>query len=176
MGFVRRVADQDALAKGEAVGLDDEWVDRVVDESVGVARRVKDGGVGNRNAGAVKEIGGPGLAGFEASSGGAGTERADTRVLQAVSQPQGAGVLRADDDQIRSVGYGPVHETGHVVSGQGDRRCNPGDGGVAGRAIEVRIRAVGVNPPAEGVLAAAASDDEDLHSHSIVPGGLDVTS
>ena len=83
-----------------------------------------------------------------------------------------AARLRPDDGEVDGLALREAQKAVHVVRREVEALGVPRDPGVAGRAVDaVDLGRLG-DLPDERVLAAAASDDEDLHA-GFSCGGFD---
>ena len=157
--------DDDALAGGQPVGLDDDR--RALRGDIGLRR----GGVGEaaigggRDALAGAEVLHEALRAFERGGRGVGPNAAMPAASSASTRPRDQRRLRPDDDEIDPLAPAERDER---------RRCRSaaiahafgllGDAGIARRAIEPVDQRRGGDRPAQRVLAPARADDQDPHS------------
>src|SRR3989442_1342309 len=164
LGLGERRAHDGALARGEPIGLDDHRRPELARErarGVGIGeRRV----ARRRNARARHQIFREGLAAFERGGGRARPEHGKAFVAQAVGETGNQRHLGPDDDEVGALALGEPHDAVVVVDAHRHAHGAPGDAGIARRRHQTREpRALG-ELPAERVLAAAAADDEQVHS------------
>ena len=106
---------------------------------------------------------GEGLGGLEAGGGAAGAEGEDAALAQDVGDAFGEGGLGADHHEIDGVFGAEGEDLLAVEDVEGDAGRLLGDAGVAGGAPEAVAFRVLREGPGQGVLAAAAAEDEDVH-------------
>ena len=71
--------------------------------------------------------------------------------------------LGADHGEVDAVHVGRVGDAVEVVGGDGEVGGELGGAGIAGRAVEIGVRVLAAERPAEGVLPSAAADDQQPH-------------
>ena len=144
-------ADEDALARGEAVGLDDTR------------------GGGNRercrrpDAGRGHHLLGEALRALDAGRLGPGPEDGDAVVAQLVGDAGDERALRPDHDEVGVEGRRKAEEAVTVVGTNRMALAERGDAGVAGGGVEVGQRGARRQAPGERVLAGARADKKHLH-------------
>ena len=164
-GFVDGRADHDALAGGEAVGLDDQRRllcanprrVEVVARELGVRR----GG----NAVALEEILGEGLRAFEPRSEFARPEAAQSRGRERVAEADDERRFGTDDGEADLFALGESEQGRHVVRGDvdvGRVRLEP-RARVARRDEDLRHARRLRNFPGQRVFATAGTDDQHFH-------------
>ena len=130
----RRRADDDALAGGEAVGLDD---DRILARRDVLARRfgmVEDLELGRRHVGVAHQGLGEHLARFELGGVLRGAEDAQAGFLEVIDDAARQRFLGTDDGQADLFLLGETDELVEVVVVERDVDAVLGGAGVAGRA------------------------------------------
>ena len=161
--------DDDALARREPVGLDDDVAAELVDRGVGLGdvahdrERARSGCRGGAKNCLLNAL----LPSSRAPSA-PGPNVSDAARAQLVGEPGDERRLGPDDDQIDPLG------DREVAPGRRDRSGRPARSARAARCPGCRARATTAwpacaQPPGERVLATAAADDEDLHRKSLVP-------
>ena len=166
------VGDDDALARGEAVVLDDvrsaEGVEGLVDLLGGGADVAAGGGdAGRRPSRPWRRPWSPPAA----AASPEGPKHGDARGAHGVGDPGDERRLRADDDQLGAQLGGERGDGGAVEGVDRVQLGHLGDAGVAGRAVQSGDVGVEGQRAAQGVFAGAAADDEDLHGVSLAAGG-----
>jgi hypothetical protein len=163
LGLGTVIADADALAGGEAVGLHDvgrgEAVQRVEGLVVVAARPV----ARRRHAGGGHDLLGERLRPLDARAGLVGPEDRDVGRAQAVGHPGDQRCLRTDDDEVDRLAVSQLADHRRVRRVDVDEVGDLRDAGVAGRAQHTVHRRIARQPPRQRVLAPPASQDEDLH-------------
>ena len=169
-GFARLglvLADEHALAGGEAVGLDDQ---RVVLPALDVEQRrlealVAPVGAGRHAAGG-HDLLGEDLAALELRGLLVGAEDGQAVLLEEVGEARHERRLRPDDGEVDLLAAGEVEQRRQVVGGDRDVVGLCGGAGVArGAEDAVRERGLGEGMD-EGVFSAAAAHHEDAHEAS----------
>ena len=166
LGLGEGRGDGHALAGGEAVGLDDDG--RALGRDVGA------GGVGvgeglargGRRAAGGADLLGEGLGAFEPRRLAARAEGGDAGGAQDVGDALGERRLGADHHEVDGVLAHEGEDLVAVEDVEGDAGRLLGDAGVAGGAPEPVALRVLREGPGQGVLAAAAAEDEDVHRGS----------
>ena len=153
------VADEHALARGQAVGLDDARRSRHRKR----ARR--------RHAGPLEHVLRERLRPLDARAGRSRPEDGDASAAQAVGEPGDERCFRADDDEVDAQ---RAREREHAVAVRGE------DGMTAPELGDARIPRCGVqlvepralgDLPGECVLASTRADDEHPHDYDpAMPG------
>ena len=160
-------ADAHALAGGEAVGLEHDRDAELRDGLAGLGLGADDDVVGRRDLGGAHDLLGEGLAALHAGGGLDGAEGGEAGLLEGVHDAEAERDLGADDGEVGAVLLRPGDEPGDVLGGDRDVGGDRGGAGVSGGAEELRGGVVLVQLPGDGVLAAAVSDDENLHETGI---------
>ena len=157
-----RVADEDALAGGEPVRLDD-------------ARRPRDReGLRGRDAGGAHHVLGERLRAFDPRRVAAGAEHREPVSPQRVADARDERGLGPDDDEVGSELPGKPEQALSVLRANRMTVPDLGDAGVAWRAMELgQARTLG-ELPRERMLAPARPHEEHLHAASLFapPEGL----
>jgi hypothetical protein len=164
----------DALARGEAVVLDDVRSAEGVEGLGGLLGGRADVGAGGRDSGRGHDVLGEGLRALELRGLPGRAEDRDAHLAHGVGDPRDERGLRAHDDQV---GTEPLRERGHRRPVEGVDRMqlgDLGDAGVAGGAVQGTDVGVEGQGAAQGVFAGAVTDDEDLHGSQ--PNGVFVGS
>ena len=159
--LVERERDHDALARGQAVGLDHDGSALLAD----VGQRgllVGEGAVRRgRDAGARHELLGEALGALELRARGAGPKQGMPASRTASATPATSGV-RADDDQPAAGLAGEVRHRGGIGLVQGDVLAELERAAVARGDIELAAaRGLG-ELGGQRVLAAAAAEQQDI--------------
>src|SRR5207244_431762 len=100
---------------------------------------------------------------FDLRRGRAGSEGRDAGGAQRVGQARRERRLGSDDDEIDLLVAGRGDETRDVRGGDGEIGGEGGGAGIAGSGVQSIGGVVTAPRPAEGVLAAAPADDQNLH-------------
>ena len=166
------VADRDALARREPVGLDDDPAVRGEAHRVGQARRrVRLGerpAPGHRDARRLGDLPAERLRALDPGRGGARAEDREPGVRERVGDAGGQRRLRPDDDELGGEPPGDRDDRRTVERIDGlaaDPRLRRDPVG-SGRDEDLVDARLGGELPGQRVLAAAAADDQD-------PGRLD---
>ncbi len=168
---VQRVADVhgdgDTLARGEAVGLDNDRRTVMLDVVARGAGVVEFGVARGGDAVARHEVLGEGFARFDARGGGAGPEGAQAGLLESIDDPGGKGIFRADDGEADLVFAGEIDQAIEVHRVDGHAFAVLVHAGIAGGAIELAELGRLGQLPRERVLAPARADQQNIHTHSL---------
>ena len=97
----RAHGDRDALAGGQAIGLDDDRDREAIERGQRRRHRLDAHIVGGRNAGAGAQVLGEALGPFQLGGGGARPEGGDAGLAQGVGDARHQRRFRPDDDQVR---------------------------------------------------------------------------
>ena len=163
LGVRSGLGDDDALAGGETVRLDDDRQSVVRKRGLGGHGIGKGLGLAGRNARGVHDLLGEALRALQPRTGGNGAERDDAFRRERVHEPRYERRLGADHDEVRTLRLRPGDDSGNVLRLEVDVRRHGARAGVARCAEElVALRILG-EPPRDGVLAPARSDYEYLH-------------
>ena len=149
-GLGERLGDHDALAGGQAVGLDHERRGERVEHGVGRLDRVEGPVAGGGDAGRGDQLLHPRLGPLEPGPVGPGAEDPPARRPQAVGQAVDQRHLGPDHEQV---GLELLRR----------RRDRAGDAGVAGGHHHLGVPSEHVG---QRVLPSSAADDADLHGGS----------
>ena len=160
------VRDDDALARGQSVGLHHHR--RPVLAQIGQSRLVlgEGGRGGGGNPGRIHHLLGEGLGSFQEGSVGARPEHGEAPLPQLVGQTGHQGSLRPDD---REVDLLPLHEgdeTGDVLGPDVDHQRVVADAGVARGAQQPPDAGALAQAADEGVLPGASADHQDVQPPS----------
>ncbi len=158
LGRLPCLRDDDALAGGETVGLDDArdaGALEIGDRLVGIREPAVGGG---RDAVAVADALGEGLRALELGGQAARPEGADARRLEIVDEARHERPLRPDHHEIDAVLPAERDDRRVVVDVEVDAAGDLRDAGIARRGIEVLQQRAGAQRPGERVLASTRSD------------------
>ena len=165
------VAEQDALAQGQAIGLDGAAAAEGGGESAGGLGVGEAAGPGGRDAVPFHELLGKDLRGLELGGLAVGPPDAQSVLLEEVHDAQRQGIVGADDGEVGAVFLDEGQQLGQILGVERDTldgrvvAVEPllGDAGVAGGAPEVGgVRGLGELPD-QGVFAAAGTDHKEFH-------------
>ena len=161
LGLGVGLGDADALAGGEAVGLDDD-------------RGGAGPEVGDRGRGLVEERGGGGgdpvlqedllgvdLRRLEPRAIGLRAVGGDAGGGERVDEAEREGDLGADHDESDFLVLGERDQAGDVIGGDGETRGVLRDAGVAGNTEDPGLGGAREQRADEGMFASAGADDED---------------
>lgn len=165
LGFI--VDNDDTFAGHEPVGLEHDGIIEAAQSAEGVFAIVDGLEAGGRDGVPGKEALGENLTAFEARRlcGGADDEPAGNAKL--VHEAAYQGDLRADNGEV---GINLVSETQIRDSGRRKAGAKLSHAGIARCAIEVGDKRTLRDAPGQGVLAAAASDNEYVQGCAFLPG------
>lgn len=163
LGLLHGLGYHHALPQGQAVGLDDDGGTLPAD----VFQRGLKGrkGVVLRGGNVIfcHQALGENLAGLNDRRVFSGAEGGDAPRLHGVHHAQGQRVIRGDHDEINLMLRRPIHHGRYIGGLNGDALGQGGDTAVArGTEEGFDLRAFGQGPD-EGVLAAAAANDKNVH-------------
>ena len=133
-GGMARGADDDALARGQAVGLDHDGRMEKFDGLLDLGGGGADGVVGGGDVVALQEALGKALAGLEHGGGAGGPKDAQAALLKGVHDAQRERQLRADDGQAGLLGLGQADHGVEVFQIDGNAAGDLGHAAIAGRA------------------------------------------
>ena len=167
----------DALAGGEAVGLDDHRRPLGADIVAGGAGAGEAAIGGRGDAGLGAEVLGEALRALEACRCAARPERRDAGGGEVVDQPRDQRRLRPDDDEVDVPRAAEGDHRAVVGDVEADQLGAFRDAGIARRGIEPgeprRLREL----PGKRMLPSARADEEDVHAkshpagHGRIPSG-----
>ena len=165
------IGDDDALAGGQTVLLDDVGGPEAVQGGGQLGLGGAHGGLGGGYAGGGHDLLGEGLRALQAGGLSAGTEAGDPRITHGVGDTGHQGRLGTDDDEVRphlgGQGHDLLGDAGVDVEVRGDGR-GPGVAGGDDELGGLRVTGEGTG---QGVLARAGAEEQDLHGVSLDDGG-----
>ena len=176
VGVVDVVGDDDALAGGEAVGLEHGQI--VGAEDFEPLMRglggLEEFAAGVGHARRLHDLLGEPLRGFDLRRIAAGTERQNAAFSQRINEAGGERRFGADDDEVDAALDGGVADGGGVGVVDVEVLAEFGSSGVAGRC-EDSLAAWRLHQfPGQRVLASAAADNQDSHEARLSDGGRQV--
>ena len=160
---------RDPLAGGQAVGLDHDRDAGLADEAPGGPGVHEAAVLGGRHAVLGAEVLHETLGAFEHGRRGARAEGLDAFVAQAVDQAGDQRRFGPDHDEVDGVALGEGNLALDVFGADRHAVRFLGDPGVAGGAKKSLAQRRGGDLPAQGVLAPAAPDNQDLHAWRYLP-------
>ena len=164
------IGDDDALAGGQAVLLDDVWGPEAVQGGGQLGLGGAYGGLGGGHAGSGHDLLGEGLRALQTSRLGAGTEAGDPGVAHGVGDARHQWRLGTHDDEVGlhlgGQGNDLLGSTGVDVEVRGDG-CGPRITGGDDELGGLRVTGEGTG---KGVLARAGAEKQDLHGLSLDDG------
>ena len=169
-GLIGIVGDDNALAGGETVGLDDAGTARRADGRVGAIKVTADGETGLRDPMARADLACERLRPFKLRRRRCRPEGGVAGLRQPVDKPGDKWRFRSDDNKVRTNLVGkrkqPVNILGTNIDAAA-KRCHRG----ASRGDDKFLgkRRAGYRP-GQRVLAAAAADKENFHK-MVLPSG-----
>ena len=167
MGLVERHGDDDALAGGQAVGLDHDR--RALGLHMGMGRgSVREGGVGGGGDAVAHHEGlGKGLGAFQLGGGLGGAEDAQAVGAELVHHPCRQRAFGAYDREADLFLLGPGPQFGDIGQRQIVQAVGAGGAAIARSHMHHldlgRLRQL----PGQGVFTATAANDENLHSAAL---------
>ena len=164
-GDVTVRGDDDALARGQTVVLDDPGRAEPVECGVEPGRVVDDLGMGGRDPRGLHDVLGEGLRPLDLRGLGTRTEGRDAGRAQGVGDPEDQGHLGTDDHEV---GADLACQRDDRVAGDGVDGMVRGDrrgAGVARGDVQVGDRRIVRQTDEEGMFAAARADHEYAHVH-----------
>jgi len=163
IGFVLGAAQDDALAGGESVGLDDDRRPVDADEFLGGDRLVEAPEDAGRDVVFLAQVLHETLGAFEARRGGRRPERLDPAYLKAVDDAGDQRAFRPDDDEVDFFPDREGDDRFDVLGRDGNALGDRSDSRVPRCAVELRAARRAGDRPAQGMLAPSPADHEDLH-------------
>ena len=164
------IGDDDALAGGQAVLLDDVWGPEAVQGGGQLGLGGAYGGLGGGHTGSGHDLLGEGLRALQTSRLGAGTEAGDPGVAHGVGDARHQWRLGTHDDEVGlhlgGQGNDLLGSTGVDVEVRGDG-CGPRITGGDDELGGLRVTGEGTG---QGVLARAGAEKQDLHGLSLDDG------
>ena len=161
-------ADDDALARGEARGFDDDGDGEAGELFADLVECGADAVLGCGEVVALHELFGEGFAGFELGCGLGGAEDAVAAFGELVDKTEGEGDLGADDGEGGLLDGDDVDELVEIGSVAGDAAGDCCDAAVAGSAEDLCDLRRFEESPYDGVLAATTTDYQNLHSETFI--------
>ncbi len=169
--LIGRVADGDALARGEPIGLDDDPAIRggkFACEGGGFGGRFEGSRARHRDSGGRCDLVAERLARLDLRRGGARPEDHDARRLERIRDPRGQRRLRPDHDELRGDGTGSGHHRAavqrvHIGMAAHPRfRRHAVTAGADEHGVDAGFHA---QLPRQRVLASATPHDQDARRH-----------
>ena len=160
LGLGERLGHDDAFARGEAIGFDDDRDRACPQVSERRLNRIKKRRGRSWDAVLEENFFGENFRGFEARAVGAGTVNGNAEGAQAVGEAEREWDLGTDDDEGDVFALHERDEAGDVVGGNREARGFLGDAGVTGCANHARGGGRGEERTDERVFASAGADDE----------------
>ena len=161
IGLRRIGADDGPLAGGETVSLDHRPVPQLPDERPGRARIVEGPEARARDPVPREELLGEDLRALQRGRGARWAEDRAAAGLEEIGQAEGERRFRANHRQIDALPIGEIGDRRDVVGPDGHALGDARDAGVARRRVERPEPGALRELPGEGVLAAAAADEEN---------------
>ena len=162
--LVAIVADDDAFAGGQAVGLDDDRrVVAIVEIGRGGAGIAKDAVVGGRDVGVAQQVLAEDLARFQLGGGLRRAERLQAGLRERVDDAGGERRFGADDREVDLVLLREVEQALDVGRGDVDVLGVLSGAGVAGRDEHAIGAAALADFPGQRVFAATIANNENFH-------------
>src|SRR5215471_16373932 len=159
-----RFGDDDALALGEAIGLDHDGMGEGAEIRLRCCSIVETLVGRGRDAVLGAEIFDVAFRRLELSRRRRGAERLDSSGLKTIGETGGQRRFRPDHGKIDAGGFGEGNE---LIKRQGvnrDALRNLSNAGIAGGAVELGDQWARREGPCERVLASARSDQKDVHA------------
>ena len=169
-GFVFGLGHNDALARGQAVGLDHQGGAHAPDVFAGRSRIVEYGALGRGHLGAAHDLLGKGLATLQTRAVGVGPETGNARRAHAVGDAQGQGQFRPRHHQVDVLGLGQGYQAVQIVHGYGHiARAVARGAAVARRGQhDADLRALQKFPD-QGVFPPAGTYYQNAHGTFLLP-------
>ena len=163
-GFLLVLADQHALAQGQAVGLDDHGILALGTDVRHDLGRVVEGLVlGGGDTVFLHQVLAEYLAGLDAGRGFVGAKGRDADRRQGVDHAQGQGVILGNDYIVKGFLFGKGDHGVHVGGGDGLAVGIVADAAVAGCAPDLGAEGAFFQCADNGVLAPAAAYNQNFH-------------
>jgi len=163
-------AEEDPLARGQAVRLDRKGAPPRAHESLGLLRVAEDPEGRRGDARLPHELLGEGLARLDPGGGFLRAEDAESLRLQPVGQAERQGGLGAHHHEAGPLAPGEGEETPDVLGRDGFVSAHLGRARVAGGAEDLGDLRALLELPGQGVLPPARAHDEEFHGGGS-PGG-----
>ena len=162
-GFTARETDDRALAGGEARGFHDQWLGMAIDVVEGGRRSVNVRLAAVGMPAACHHFLRERLGRLELGRRRARSEHRPSLGPEAIREPAGQRYLGTDHGEVDAVHVGRVGDAVQVVGRDGEVGRQVGGAGIAGRAVEIGVRVLAPERPAESVLPSASADDQQPH-------------
>ena len=104
------IGDDDTLARGESIVLDDVRCSEIVESCLHLSKRATDGRARGRHTGCCHDLLGEGLAALEPCGPGARPEAGDPACAHGIGHSRDQGGLGADDDEIGANRLGEIRD------------------------------------------------------------------
>ena len=161
--LVAVVGDDDALARGETVVLDDVRRAERVQAGCGLLQGRRDARLGGRDARGGHDLLGERLGTLELSCRGRRSEDGDAGGAHRVGDAGHERGLGPDDDEVRAQPTRELRDRSPVELVDRVQPREQADAGVAGCCVQLGHRGVEGERADERVLTGTGADDEDLH-------------
>ena len=162
-GFFLGHGDRNTLAERKTIRLDNDRRAVLLDVLDRVRRVLKNGIACGRDIVFLHQILGKGLAALDDGSVLARTEGADACGLERVNHAECKRVVRCDHNEIRLVLLGESNHAVDVGCLDGNALCFSGNAAVARRTPDVVHLGALLQCMDDGVLTAAAADNQNFH-------------
>ena len=170
-GDAARLADNDALAGGQPIGLDHDGRMEELDGLFQLRCTGADRVVGGGDVVSLHELLGESLARFQHGRGLGGTKDAQSALLQRIHNAKREGQLGADNGQVGLLGVGQAHHGIAVLQVHWNAARDLGNAAITRRANDLSDSCAALYCPGQCVFAASGTQDQDFHCCAFSPKG-----
>ena len=163
-GLRLRIDDDDALARGQAIGLQDGRQSDRLERDARLVQRGRHRRAGGGNAMPATELFAVDLRCLDFGGEAARSEDRKVSLLELVDDSECQGQLRTDDGEVDRDALGEIRELDDRGRGNRNEIGDAGDPGIAGSREQFRHARAFANRARQRVFPRPGSNDENLHA------------